>query len=219
MNAHQFSVARRNMVDGQLKPNKVIDPRLLKVIGGVPREAFVPGSHRSVAYIDEEIPLGGGRFLMEPMVLARLLQAAEVGASDVVLDIGCGTGYSAAVLSEMGATVIALEADADLTARAGEALRAQGFDAVVVVSGPLAQGYAKHAPYDVILLEGLVDEVPPAILEQLAEGGRLLAVVAEGEVGKACLFLRHEGRVGRRVLFDASVRRLPGFERAPRFAF
>ncbi len=219
MNAHQFSVARRNMVDGQLKPNKVIDPRLLKVIGGVPREAFVPGSHRAVAYIDEEIPLGGGRYLMEPMVLARLLQAAEVVASEVVLDVGCGSGYSAAVLSELGATVIALEADAALATRAGEALRAEGFDAVVTVSGPLAQGYPKHAPYDVILLEGLVDEVPPAILEQLAEGGRLLAVVSDEGVGKACLFLRHEGHIGRRVLFDAAIQRLPGFERAPRFAF
>lgn len=219
MDAQHFSVARRNMVDSQLKPNKVIDPRLLKAMGAVSREAFVPGSHRSVAYIDEDIPLGGGRFLMEPMVLARLLQAAEVAPSEVVLNVGCGTGYAAAVLSELGATVIALEADAGLAGQAGEALRGQGFDAVVVVSGPFADGYAKHAPYDVILLEGMVDAVPQALLDQLAEGGRLLAVVAEAELGKACLFARHEGRIGRRVLFDAAVPRLPGFQRAPRFVF
>ncbi len=219
MDAQTFSTARRNMVDGQLKPNKVIDPRLLKAMGAVSREAFVPGSHRAVAYVDEDIPLGGGRYLMEPMVLARLLQAAEVAPSEVVLDIGGGTGYAAAVLAELGATVIALEADAGLSARAGEALKGQGYDAVVVVTGALAEGYAKHAPYDAILLEGLVDEVPQAILDQLGEGGRLLAVVSEGEVGKASLFQRRGGRIGRRVLFDAAVQRLPGFQRAPRFAF
>jgi len=214
-----FSAARRHMVDSQIKPNKVTDERLLAAIGALPREPFLPRGLAGVAYVDEDIPLGGGRYLMEPMVFARLLQAADIRPQDLVLDIGCGTGYSAAVLCRLGGTVVALEEDKTLARRALEILPPLACDTVAVVEGKLSEGYPGQAPFDVIVIEGAVPEVPARILDQLAEGGRLVAVVRRGLAGQAMLYERRDGLLAGRVLFDASTPVLPGFAAPQGFVF
>lgn len=215
-----FEAARRNMVDNQLRPNKVTDSRVIAAMLAVPREKFVPDALRGVAYVDEDVAIGGGRALIEPMVLARLLQAAEIGPNDVVLEIGSATGYTAAVCARLAATVVAVESDPDLIARSGKILSELGADNVVTVAAPLARGYPQQAPYDAIVLSGAVAEVPQAILGQLAKDGRLVAVVAApGRVPVAVLARNCDGVVSFRTLFDASIPLLPGFAREPGFAF
>lgn len=216
-----FATARRNMVDGQLRPNRVTHPGVLEALGRLPREAFLPPERRAVAYLDDDIPLGGGRHLMEPMVLGRLVQAAQPRAGDVALVVGAGTGYGAAVLAGLVETVIALEDDARLAGLAAKALAGLGLDNVALVQGPPAAGWAKEGPYDVILIEGAIVSLPDAIAGQLAEGGRLVGVFAgeEGVAGQARILLRDGGVLSGRTLFDAGVPKLPGFDAPPRFAF
>ena len=215
-----FAAARLNMVGSQLRTNKVTDLALIEAFETVPRERFVPEPLRGIAYVDEDVPLGGGRFVMEPMILARLLQAARPGPDDIALDIGCGTGYGTAILSRLTATVVALESDAALAAAANQVLSGLEFDNAVVVEGKLTEGYPKQAPYNVILLSGAVAEVPPAIGAQLAEGGRLVTVVEAGTgLGRATLMQRDSGVISSRVLYDAAVPLLPGFEAEPGFVF
>ena len=215
-----FATARLNMVESQIRTNKVTDLALIEAFETVPREHFVPEPLRGIAYVDEDVPLGGGRFVMEPRVLARLLQAARPGPDDIALDIGCGSGYGTAILSRMVATVVALESDAALAATANQTVSGLEFDNVVVVEGKLTEGYPKQGPYNVILLSGAVAEVPPAIGEQLAEGGRLVAVVKAGAgLGRATLMQRDGGVISSRVLYDAALPLLPGFEAEPGFVF
>ncbi len=215
-----FAAVRHNMVEKQIRPNRVTDPRVIDAMEAVPRELFVPKSLRGIAYIDEDLEVAPGRYLMEPMVMARLLQAAEIEADDVVLDIGCATGYGPAVLARIAATVVGLESDPALAERATALLAELGVDNAAVVTGPLEEGYAAQAPYDVILIEGAVEEVPQAITDQLAEGGRLVCVVAgPRSVGKLTVFLRLHGGISRRTEFDAAVPPLPGFQSPPKFEF
>ncbi len=215
-----FAAARSNMVESQIRTNKVTDPHLLDAFETTPRERFVPEPLRGIAYVDQDVALGGERFVMEPMVLARLLQAARPGPGDVALDLGCGSGYATAILSRLVATVVALEVDAALAAAANQTLDELEIDNVVVVEGQLAEGYPKQAPYNVILLNGAVSEVPLAIADQLAEGGRLVTVVSVGTgLGRATLMRRDSGVISSRILCDASVPVLPGFEAAPGFVF
>ena len=214
-----YASARRNMVESQLRPNKVTDPALLDALTAVPRELFVPEPLRSVAYVDEDIPLGRGRFLMEPMILGRLLELAAVRPSDVALVIGAGLGYSAAVLARVAGRVVALEGDPEFVQQAAPVLQTLGVSNVALVEGPLAEGAPRQAPFDVILFDGAVDRVPPAILDQLAEEGRLVAVIRTAGIGRATLMTRQAGIVASRVAFDAAVPRLPGFEPAPAFVF
>ena len=215
-----FAAACSNMVESQIRTNKVTDPHLLDAFESTPRERFVPEPLRGIAYVDEDVALGGERFVMEPMVLARLLQAARPGPGDVALDLGCGSGYATAILSRLVATVVALEVDAALAAAANQTLDELEIDNAVVVEGQLAEGYPKQAPYNVILLNGAVSEVPLAIADQLAEGGRLVTVVSVGAgLGRATLMRRDSGVISSRILCDASVPMLPGFEAAPGFVF
>ncbi len=215
-----FATARLNMVESQIRPNKVTDPHLLDAFETIPRERFVPEPLRGIAYIDEDVALGGERYVMEPMVLAKLLQAARPGPEDVALDLGCGSGYATAILSRLVATVVALEADAGLAATAIRTLDELEIDNAVVVEGPLAEGYPRQAPYNIILLGGAVAEVPAAIAGQLAEGGRLVTVVSVGAgLGRATLMQRDGGVISSRILCDAAVPVLPGFEAAPGFVF
>lgn len=214
-----FAAARHNMVESQLRPNRVTDEGLLAAFEAVPREMFVPDVLRSVAYVDDDIEIGADRWLMEPMVLGRLLQAAELRREDVALVIGAGTGYSSAVLARLVNTVVAVEDDPSMVARAGRVLAELSVDNVVVLEGRLTEGNPRQAPYDVILIDGAVQEIPEAIERQLAEGGRLLTVVRAGPVGRATLATRRAGVVSRRVLFDAAVPMLPGFAREPGFVF
>jgi len=214
-----YAAARRNMVESQLRPNKVTDPALLEALGEVPRELCVPAALRGVAYVDEDIPLGRGRFLMEPMIFGRLAGLAAVRPTDVVLLIGAGLGYGAAVLARLTDRVIALESDHDFAQQTIQTLQALGTANVAVVEGPLAAGAPRQAPFDVILFDGATDRVPSAILDQLGEGGRLAAVVRTAGIGQATLMTRRGGMVASRVAFDAAVPLLPGFEHEAAFVF
>ena len=212
------AAARRNMVSGQIRTNRVTDERLIEAMEEIPRERFVPHAKRGVAYVDEDVEIASGRYLMEPMVLARLVQEAAIAADDMVLDVGCGTGYAAAVMSRLAGTVIALDVDESLAAEAERTLSEVGADNAIVVNGPLAEGYARQAPYDVILLGGAVDHLPEALADQLAEGGRIVGVLREaGGVGQATLWARYRGALSSRSLFEASLQPLPGIARPVRF--
>lgn len=215
-----YATVRHTMVESQLRTNEVSEPRLVEALEAVPREAFVPEPLRGIAYVDEDLEVAPARFLMEPRVLALLLQAANLDPADVVLDVGCLSGYSTALFARLADTVVGLESDADLARRADELMSTLGVDNAAVVTGPLAEGYAKQAPYNVILVGGAVPEVPAALIDQLAEGGRLLTILRpSGAVGHAALMLRRHGQVSTRVLFDAAVPALSGFERKPGFVF
>ncbi|SNS35682.1 MULTISPECIES: protein-L-isoaspartate O-methyltransferase [unclassified Azospirillum] len=216
----EYSAARYNMVESQLRPNKVSDQRLVDAFLAVPRDQFVPPALRGVAYVDKAIPLGNGRFLLEPMVLGRLLQEARIAATDLVLDVGTATGYSAAIIGQIAATVVAVESDAALAAQANQAMQTLGVDNAAIVQGTLAAGWAKQGPYDVIVLEGAVAAVPQALLDQLAEGGRLVTVLLpESGVAVARLYQKIGGTISSRTLFDASADLLPGMEPKAAFAF
>jgi protein-L-isoaspartate(D-aspartate) O-methyltransferase len=215
-----LDAARTRMIGSQLRPNKVFDDRVLRAFANIRRELFVPEHLRQVAYIDEDLPLGEGRYLMEPMIAARLLQAATAESTDAVLVVGTGTGYEAALLAMLVLTVIAVEENPDLARRARAALVEHAIAAVSIVEGPLRQGHRARAPYDVILFGGAVAEVPMEIASQLAEGGRLLAVVRPANaVGRATLTTRTGGVFARRVIFDAAIPWLPGFAPEPAFEF
>ena len=216
---NDFAAARLNMIDGQILPNKVTDQRIIDAMGAVPREEFVPKALRGVAYVDEDLEVAPGRYLMEPMVFSRLLQFAELEETCSVLDVGCATGYSSAVLGQLAGVVVAVEESEELAERATEALAAVSVDNVAVMAGAFDRGLPEQGPYDVIILEGAVPEVPDVILDQLAEGGRLVAVVGKQGPGKATLFTRTRGLVGSRQVFDANIPALPGFERKEGFVF
>lgn len=208
------------MVDSQIRTNKVTDPRIVAAFEAVAREAFVDEARRGIAYIDEDLEVAPGRYLMEPMVLARLLQAADPQPGDVALDIGCATGYSTAVIAQLVQTVVGLECERALVEVANSTLNAQGVDNAVVVEGALKAGYPKQAPYDVMVFQGAVSEVPEAVKQQLAEGGRLVAVVVDaGGIGRGTLLQRSGDSFSRRTLFDAATPLLPGFAREAGFVF
>jgi protein-L-isoaspartate(D-aspartate) O-methyltransferase len=211
---------RQNMVENQLRPNRVDDPRVLAAMGEVPRERFVPKALRGVAYADEDLLLPGGGFLIEPLVLGRLVQTARAGPDDVALVLGCTTGYAGAVLSRLAGTVIICQPDAASVSQIETLLDDLGAANVVVVEcGDPLDGHPSQAPYDVIVVAGSVEEVPEALLQQLGEGGRLVAVVDAGGVGKGTLFSRLHGAIGRRELFDAQIPPVPGVRRPAEFAF
>lgn len=215
-----FARARQSMIDGQLRPNRVTDDRLLEAMATLPREQFVPDAARGIAYVDECVDLGNCRFMLEPMVLARLVQELAIKPTDIVLDIGAGTGYGTAVLSRLAATVVAVEEEVALAYAATTNLQKTGCDNTVVVTNKLAAGYAKQAPYDVILIEGGVTKIPEDLTAQLAEGGRMAAVeMSKGPMGQAKLWQRSAGVVSGHILFDAGVALLPGFAPAPGFVF
>jgi len=215
-----YAASRFNMVESQLRTNKILDHAILEAFETLPRERFVPAALRSIAYVDEDIEIAPGRYLMEPMVLGRLLQAAAPQAHETALDVGCGTGYATMMLGRLAATVVGLESDPELVGEARRILTELEADNTAIVKGPLTEGYAKQAPYNVILLNGAVAEVPYAIREQLADGGRLVAVIRDSAgIGRATLMQRTGDVVSGRVLFDAAVPQLPGFERAPAFVF
>lgn len=215
-----FAAARLNMVESQVRPNRVTDPGVIASFEKIARERFLPEALQGIAYVDEDIPLSKDRYLMEPRVLGRLLQAARPGAGDIALDIACGTGYAVAVMAGLAETVVGLESDEALVARGNEILNEQGVDNAVVVQGDLRAGYPKQGPYDIILIEGMVSEVPPEITDQLVDGGRLLTVIADNMgLGRATEIRKHGKQLSQRVLFDANLKALPEFAAVPGFVF
>jgi protein-L-isoaspartate(D-aspartate) O-methyltransferase len=212
-----YAVARQHMVDSQVRTNKVTDGRLIEAIRSLPRERFVPEASRARAYLDDDVEIAPGRYLMEPMVTARLIQAAEPTSDDIALVVGSGTGYAAALLARLVNTVVALESDAALAQRAGAVLGELSIDNAAVVEGALNAGWGKHAPYNIIYFDGAVEQVPAALTGQLADGGRMVGVLLDRGLGRATLWLKGGGAVSHRVLFDANVAPLPGFSAPARF--
>jgi protein-L-isoaspartate(D-aspartate) O-methyltransferase len=215
-----YEAARANMIDCQLQPNKITDERLIGAFASIRRELFVPQPLRGVAYADQDLPLGGGRYLMAPMVAARLLQAVEVARADTVLVVGAGVGYEAALAAQLARNVIALEDDAELARQGRAALVEHGIGLVKYVETSPLQGYRARAPYNVIFFAGAVAEVPGEITGQLGESGRMTAVIRPaGELGCATLVTRTGGVLAHRVIFDAAIPTLPGFAPKPAFVF
>jgi protein-L-isoaspartate(D-aspartate) O-methyltransferase len=218
-----FARARRTMVDTQIRVNDVTDARIVDALLSVPREAFVPEARRELAYIDDDLAVSDAadgkpsRYLIELMVLAKMLNAAAIEPDDTVLDVGTATGYSAAILARLAAQVVAVEENEALAETARKILA--DVHNLTVVSGPLAEGAPQQAPYDVILLEGAVETVPAALLEQLREGGRLVAVVGKGRAAQCRVYTRINGETSARPIFDAALPPLPGFEVARGFVF
>ncbi|MCC7274879.1 MAG: protein-L-isoaspartate O-methyltransferase [Alphaproteobacteria bacterium] len=215
----EYAAARMNMVESQIRPNKVRDPAVIAAFLEVPRERFVPPALQGVAYVDEDVPIGGGRYLVEPMVLARLLQFAAPQPHERALEIGSATGYGTALLARMVAAVVGIERDSELARRANDNLAALGIDNAAVLVGDFLEGCPAQAPFDVIVYGGAVGTVPAKVESQLSEGGRLVAVETLGGVGRAVLLRRQGGVLSRRVVFDAATPLLPGTEAKPEFVF
>lgn len=219
------ALQRKNMVESQVRPSDVTDRRIIRAMLDVPREVFLPKGRQAVAYIDEDIALDGGngkaptRWLMAPRTLAKLVQLLDLGERDVVLDVAGGAGYSAAVLSRIAQTVVAVEQEDACRALATQAMAAAGIDNVAIVAGKVAEGYAAEGPYDAILVCGAVDEMPRRLLDQLKDGGRLAAVLVSGGVGRATRWVRVGSQFDRRAAFDAGLPKLPEFSRQPVFEF
>jgi protein-L-isoaspartate(D-aspartate) O-methyltransferase len=222
--AMDFALARVRMIESQIRPNGVTDQRIIQAMAGIPRENFVPPSRRSLAYMDEDVEISSQhytppRFLLEPMTLARLIQLLDLEPDETVLDVGCGTGYSTAVLACVAKTVLALESDPELAGQAVENLSALGLANTRVVTGTLDAGWLADAPFNAILINGRVPASPLGLLAQLKEHGRLAAVLGENDMGQGALFTRN-GALSVRYAFDAGVFCLPGFEiTRPAFEF
>lgn len=214
-----MQAAREAMIDTQVRPNDVTDRRLIAAMAVTPREMFLPVERRGLAYIDATVETATGRSLQRARDFAKLLQAVNAGPDDVVLDVACGTGYSAAILSRLVRRVVAVEERADLVETARARLADLGCTNVEVREGPLGAGAAADAPFDVVFVNGAVEEIPPAWTDQLAEGGRLAVVVAEGVVKRARIYIRSGGAASWRTPFEATTPVLPGFERKEGFRF
>lgn len=220
-----FDAMRAHMVESQIQPNKVNDPRLIEALSSVPRERFVPESRRGTAYIDEDLEIAPGRYLMEPVVFARMVEAAGIQATDTVLDVGCGPGYSTAILAHLAGAVIGLEEESDLVDTARGLMLDLEIDNAVLEQTKPTLGYPDQAPYEVIVIGGAATNIPDTLLDQLADGGRLVAVIPERHVSECChfgsatLFTKVGDIVGSRPLFDAGIPPLPGFEKEAGFVF
>jgi len=212
-----FAARRTMMVDTQVRPSDVTKFPIIDAMLRVPRETFVPERLREVAYLGENLDLGGGRVVLAPRTLAKMLDALDVGGDDLVLDIGPGHGYSAAVLARLAEAVVGVEDDAALVEEAQRALGEAGADNVVMTAGTLAGGAPDHGPYDAILVEGAVEHLPDALAGQLKEGGRIGCLFAEGELGVVRIGYKIDGHMNWRYAFNAGAPVLPGFERQAEF--
>lgn len=218
MHANVFPAARTMMVDSQVRPNKVNDRRIIDAMRAIPRERFVPANAVALAYADEDVPLGRGRVLLEPMVIARLVQAAAVVPGETVLVVASGTGYGAALMAACGGTVTAVEDDKALISIARTAVSGHS---VTLVEGPLVEGWASGGPYDVVLLDGAADHIPDALAAQVKpSGGRFIGILStDGRTAQAVTGVRVGAGLSLRALFDCATPVLPGFRRAAGFVF
>ena len=214
-----YATRRRMMVDTQVRPSDVTKFPIISAMLAVPREAFVPASQREAAYVGESLAVAPSRVLLEPRTFAKMLDAANVDPGDVVLDIACGLGYSTAVLARMAEFVVGLEEDETRAEEAQAILSDQGVDNAAVMAGPLTEGSAKSGPYDIIMIEGAIERLPEAIEAQLKEGGRVVALFAEGALGVARVGHKIDGRLSWRDSFNAGAPVLPGFGKEAAFTF
>lgn len=215
-----FAQARRAMVNSQVRINDVTDYRIQDAMAELPREKFLPRSKQAKAYGDAEVEIGEGRFLLRPRDLAKLVHAADIQSGDLVLDVACGRGYTTALLARLAETVVGIDSDEELVARASERLSEVRADNAVVVKADPLKGVPDQGPFDVIVIAGAVDYVPDALFEQLAENGRLVTFVRSGPVGRATVFTKgHGGAIGERIVFDGTPTLVPGFEKEGDFVF
>jgi protein-L-isoaspartate(D-aspartate) O-methyltransferase len=214
-----YTQRRIKMVDTQVRPSDVTKFPIIEAMLSVPREVFVPAAARDVAYADGTLDIGGGRQLLDPRATAKLLDALAPTPRDLVLEIGAGGGYTTALLAHLAEAVVAVEEDESLAHDAEAALSEQGVDNAAVIRGPLAEGSARHGPFDAVAIFGGVEEMPEAILAQLKDGGRIGAIFMDGPLGEARIGVKTGGRVTWRMVFNATAAVLPGFARAPSFVF
>ncbi|MEC9343758.1 MAG: protein-L-isoaspartate O-methyltransferase [Pseudomonadota bacterium] len=214
-----YKTARQIMVDCQIRTVDVTNPRVIEAFGEVPREAFVPEALRPLAYVDSRLEVAPGRYLSPPAPLAKLVQAAGAGEEEVVLLIGCASGYSAAILSLLSSSVVALESDSALAEHAAATLSELGYFNVAVVRGDPARGYEAEGPYDLVFIDGCVGRLPDGIVGQMKEGGRLVAVDGHGNAASARVWVREAGSLSSRQLFNCALPPLPGLEKQPEFQF
>lgn len=212
-----YKAQRSKMIDSQIRTTDVTSHSILTAFFNVERETFVEERLKPIAYIDNDLEIARGRYMMAPSPLAKLIQLAGIAKTDSVLEIGAGTGYAAAILGQLANQVVAVESDPALVEVARVNL--QGIANVTLVNGDLASGHPAKAPYDVIFINGAVDQIPEGLFSQLKEGGRLVAVIGEGLSSGARIYVREQGRNSERFAFNASVRKLPGFDRNAEFVF
>jgi len=212
-----YAAARTTMVDCQIRPSDVTLYPIIDALLKIPREEYVPAAKKPVAYAGAHVDLGDGRVVLDPRVFAKMLDALNIVPGDVALDIGCGLGYSAAVLAELAEAVIALEEDADMAAEATRNLTDGGADNAVVIEKPLAEGAAEHGPYDAIIIEGAVQELPAALTDQLRQNGRIVAIFDGDGAGHVRLGVKSTAGIAWRTLFDATAPVLQGFTREAEF--
>jgi len=208
-----FATRRRMMVDTQVRPSDVTKFPIIDAMLSVPRENFVPAGRREAAYAGENVDLGAGRVVLEPRTLAKMLDALDIQPDELVLDVGCGLGYSTAVVARLAEAVVGVEQDPAMAAEAQVNLSDDEADNAVVIEGPLAEGAAKHGPYDVIIVEGAVEHLPDSVADQLREGGRIAVLFMDGALGVCRIGQKIDGAVSWRFAFNASAPVLPGFER------
>jgi len=214
-----YSILRETMVDTQVRPSDVTKFPIIDAMLSVPREAFLPDALRDVAYMGENIELAQGRCVLEPRTIAKMLDGLNVTADELVLDVAPALGYSTALLAQLAEAVVAVEEDEDMASEAEANLGAHGIHNAAVITGPLTEGSAKHGPYDVIVIQGGVSDVPQALLDQLKEGGRIAAIFMSGALGEVRIGHKIEGAVNWRMEFNAAAPVLPGFSPAPAFVF
>ncbi|WP_424943965.1 protein-L-isoaspartate O-methyltransferase family protein [Aliiroseovarius crassostreae] len=213
-----FAARRTMMVDTQVRPSDVTKFPIIDAMLSVPREEFVPDAKREAAYMGENVDLGGGRVVLEPRTLAKMLDALDIQPDEMVLDLGCGLGYSAAVLAKLADFVVAVESDETMAADAQTGLSEFGADNVAVIAGDLADGNAKNGPYDVIMVQGAVEQIPTGLFDQLKDGGRMTAIFADGKLGTVRIGYKIDGEMVWRHAFHAGAPVVAGFEASRAFA-
>lgn len=214
-----FAAARAHMIEGQIRTNDVTDLDVLAAFRRISRENFMPRAQSSLAYSDVNIDLGEGRYMPRPRDFAKMVQAANIKPSDIVLDVACGRGYSTAILAGLADTVVGLEDNAERVEQATQALINAGVDNAAIVEGDLKSGAKQHGPFNVIFVNGAVPKIVPTWVDQLTNDGRLIVIVKSGPVGRACVMTKSGDAIGERIEFDASLPILTGFEAVPEFEF
>ena len=214
-----YAALRFNMVEAQVRTNDVTETRIHDAMREVPRERFVPTARRALAYADVPVEVANGRYMLDPRSFAKMLQLADFAGTENVLDVACGTGYSTVVLARLAKHVVGLEQDADLVRIASDLVPQVGAINATVVQGGLTEGFAGKAPYDVIMINGAIEQVPESLTRQLTEGGRLVAIVQDGPRGRGQIFVREHGGISGRAAFEATVPALTGFRKVVGFVF